>query len=545
LPPNLLTLALAAKGSVVFAALTQAAAFPSTINTTSLYRLSGDSGRWTRVAANGLPPTEFISELVVSGNDLFALVGGAVYRSRDDGANWTASNNGLPGTYAGVTLFARGAMLFLATTTELYRSGDQGANWSLLSNAPRIIYSFAASGANLFAGTTNGIYRSTDNGANWQALNNGLPPGCSSRSFLVAANSTRVFAFGGAGGIYRSANQGESWSAANTGLTNLNVKTLATLNPETNDARLFAGTDTGGFVANPNENSPSWQTANNGFASGGACPGASNKILTQANALFAQLGVNLFRSTDAGANWQRITSGPQGVTTIGVNRAALFASIGIVVIGTQPNLLGRVFRSFNQGDAWAEVSNGLPDSAVISLASAGGEKMVAGTQSAGVFLSTDNGGAWRAANMGLPERLTVYSLASLGETLFAATPRGLFVSANGGQSWTRAELGLPTAAPAYSVYTAGSYVFATLDTRLATSACAFGGILIDGRCYGALFSAFSLEGKEAELFVSADQGATWAAVGAGLPDGRATAIGVNGRAVFAGTDGGGVYVRQF
>ncbi len=113
------------------------------------------------VQTNG-PYSGFIQSLAISGTNLFAGTYDGVFRSTDNGANWTAGvNTGLTNTY---------------------------------------VRSFAVSDTNLFAGTYGGVFRSTDNGANWTAVNTGLT-NTDVRSFAVS--DTNLFAGTYGGGVWR------------------------------------------------------------------------------------------------------------------------------------------------------------------------------------------------------------------------------------------------------------------------------------------------------------------------------------------------------
>jgi hypothetical protein len=172
-------------------------------------------------------------------------------------------------------------------------------------------------------------------------------------------------------------------------------------------------------------------------------------------------------------------------------------------------------------------------------------------------------------NQGLPQNSSVFALASLpgGSRLVAATQNGLFVFNSASQSWTRSETGFLPGTLVTALHVAGGYVFAV--TISSAMPCPSGGFLLPDatgqlRCFGGLIEgpprprepepavaaapeqvSLNPSGLSGEMFVSTDQGATWAALGAGLPRGATTTIGSSGRTVFAGTAGSGVFVRQF
>ena len=111
--------------------------------------------------------------------------------------------------------------IFAGSFTEgLFRSTDNGENWSPISNGLGSLQlgalAFADNGT-IFAGTFNGgVFRSMDNGDSWNEMNNGLT-NPHARSFVI--NSSGVIFTGTDGsGVYRSTDNGESWHQINEGL---------------------------------------------------------------------------------------------------------------------------------------------------------------------------------------------------------------------------------------------------------------------------------------------------------------------------------------
>ncbi len=571
---------LAARGTTVFVAFhnlqllgPQAAV--------EVYRSINNGASWTRIE-DGLPRFGGLVALAFTGANVFAAYQTQLFRSADNGANWQnitpISADGLVFT----DLLGKGNDLFAATQQGLLRSSDQGATWTTLRNAPPGISQLVTSGANLFAvapnGTQQSVYRSTDNGATWTRADAGLPPTgdfAPSGNFRLAANATHLFvnAFGR---IYVSANQGERWEPA-TPLTNLTVATLATLNAGTQDARLFAGTEVGVFTTGAPWQD--WRAANNGLPLsnqvGGSGIAAIGQLLTLDNLLFAQLTNGFFRTADSGRNWEAASTGlplrNSLIQAAGAHRTALFASV------TEYGALGvsgfsyTVYRSLDRGATWQEAKRGLPSVAVTCFTATGieGDVIVAGTAGSGVYLSADNGTTWRALNQGLPPNSSVFALGSLpgGSRLLAATQNGLFVFNSTSQSWTRSETGFLPGMLVTALHVAGGYVFAvTISNEMP---CPSGGFLLPDatgrlRCFGGIIEGpprprepeptvdaapeqvgLNPGGLSGDVYVSTDQGTTWAALGAGLPRGTTTTIGSSGRTAFAGTAGGGVFVRQF
>ena len=133
------------------------------------------------------------------------------------------------------------------TYSGIYRSSNNGANWTAADSglSGPGLYSLAAKGTSLFAGTSwsAGVFTSTDNGASWTEANTGLP-WFDIRSLLV--NGRNLFAGTDLGGVFLSTDNGNSWTDVNLGLTDLEVFSLAA-----DDANLFAGTRNSGVWKRP------------------------------------------------------------------------------------------------------------------------------------------------------------------------------------------------------------------------------------------------------------------------------------------------------
>jgi hypothetical protein len=170
----------------------------------------------------------------------------------------------------------------------------------------------------------------------------------------------------------------------------------------------------------------------------------------------------------------------------------------------------------------------------------------------GVFVSSNNGESWSAASSGLPEKTTLTTLAASGPNLYAGTfGKGVYVSTNNGQSWTAINSTLPQNAIVTALLANGSNLFAVTPTEY-DAPCPLGGVLIDGKCFGALMPvlpgvSFGLAGSLSggTVYFSPNQGKSWAPITSGLNDAPVTALGAKGVNVFAGTSGSGVFVRQF
>jgi hypothetical protein len=201
--------------------------------------------------------------------------GGGVFKSTNDGGNWTAINTGLTNTYVYALAIDPDtpATVYAGTDAGVFKSTNGGGNWTaILTNTDvKALAIDPNTPVTIYAGTYGGgVFKSTNGGGSWTAINTGL----TSTGVLALAidpnTPATVYAGTWGGGVFKSTNGGGNWTAINTGLTSTGVTALA-IDPM-NANILYAGTDgngvfkieqetcpTPGVVSNP---SPSNQATN-------------------------------------------------------------------------------------------------------------------------------------------------------------------------------------------------------------------------------------------------------------------------------------------
>ena len=151
--------------------------------------------------------------------------------------------------------------------------------------------------------------------------------------------------------------------------------------------------------------------------------------------MYASAGpLGLFKSSDMGAHWRPLASGPHLVEGIALdpsnprNILVVAAAYGVV-------------RSTDAGRTWAEASFGA-DSRKVSVVAISGTTAYAGTNGDGLFGSTDGGRSWRP--LGPPGPVHVQALAIspadpavVYAGVWGSKARGLYKSTDGGSSWQR------------------------------------------------------------------------------------------------------------
>jgi photosystem II stability/assembly factor-like uncharacterized protein len=443
--------------------------------------ISSDNGNTWKETGGNIPGYNVGQVAVLGQNVFYTSEGYGIYVSSDLGFTWSPVNNGL--TSLSVTsLISSGQDLLAGTSDGVFRSTDNGLNWSLISNTVlknKEIICIAQNNSTILVGTYNGLYCSTDNGQNWSTSSNGLTD---PRIESVALNGSTYLA-GSPSGVYMSADYGQNWAAI--GLPDSYVYTLCANGQDVfaaasymtsgifftpdygshwtflydkmpadhlyaigwSNTNLLAATDSGVFISP--DRGMTWLKRNNGLP---------NDYITCINAdgenFFA--GTNqdgLFVSHDEGLNWAHVTTPVpdyQKVMSVYVGGNGVFA-------GT---FAGGILFTADDGLTWSSLNTGLPVTVVTSFVSIG-SSLYAGTYT-GVYRSDNNGQSWSLE--GGSSNVVVYGLAVHGNDLFAATSKnGVLMSVDYGETWVAVNTGLPAGMHSLSIAVNGSWLFVGTD----------------------------------------------------------------------------------
>jgi photosystem II stability/assembly factor-like uncharacterized protein len=155
--------------------------------------ISPDGENFTQMTGlNGLIPVSFHSVgntwIMVTGvpGGFNNWVGGAIHYSEDEGQTWTQATaenfptfSSFSPNFNSTDLVDVNGTWFLTGNSRVYRSTDQGRNWTVINVGAGSRYTFYAFDGALFAVYDDniwwGIRKSTDNGNTWQDYYNGLP----------------------------------------------------------------------------------------------------------------------------------------------------------------------------------------------------------------------------------------------------------------------------------------------------------------------------------------------------------------------------------
>jgi uncharacterized protein (TIGR03437 family) len=341
---------------------------------------------------------------------------GGVWRSTDNGANWIPLTDGQPS-------LAVGSLAIDPTNPNVIYVGTGEGNRS----------------ADTYYGL--GVLKSTDGGATWAQFTG---PTSNREPFQPAfvnasmgqlvidpVSPNTLFActtFGSTGsasdgveqaplgqvGLWKSTDGGVNWRNANPDGTNGEFSAHDTLIDPANHQRVFAAMRSVGLYRSTAGGEPgTWEKLSGGLPEGNATNSTFRRIKlavgppispsTNSTIYAAYAGsdsnlLGIFRSTDGGTNWSRVTS-PQTAGQANYNLALTVdpADANIIYYGTSANSVnngGTVFRSTNGGQNWTDLSRGDGSDGL----HADTHDIVVSPANRNILFTSNDGGVWRTAN---------------------------------------------------------------------------------------------------------------------------------------------------
>jgi len=233
-----------------------------------------------------------VRDIAVNGSDIYAATYQGVYKSTNNGSNWTKKNYGITNDTISTFLFVDDKV-FAATRGGVFMSTNNGTTWvSKNSGMNGLILSMTSIGSNIFAVKwSDGVYLSTDYGDNWIKKSEGLTslyPGD-----IMAKGNTLFLCTGD--GMFISTDFGDTWIEKNNGLTIKDVRSITV-----NEDKIFIGLQSGGVYMS-SDNGELWIPKSNGLA-GPQLYGYA--LSSYKNIIFlGTLSRGLFISYDFGENW--------------------------------------------------------------------------------------------------------------------------------------------------------------------------------------------------------------------------------------------------
>ena len=410
--------------------------------------------------------------------NLFAGISGGIYKSTNDGENWTLCSASIGNPYIYSIAASPNGTIFAGTLyDDIYRSTDEGNTWTKVGFNFFVIDAIAIkSDGTIFAaeeesdGSGNGsVYRSTDNGDTWTEVNSGLPNAAvwqiriDNNGYVFAAN---IY------GVYRSTNNGASWTQLTNGLPIIVSSDIA-INPLNN------------YI----------------YASG-----------------YVTAGYAVFRSTDGGDSFTQLTF-PITVDahTLGVSPA------GHLFIGgtqTYPYYHVGVYRSTDDGETFTETDT----SVSITNFAFNSSGQISGGSYLGVHHSSDDGNNWELKVSGMNGIEINVMAADNVNNIFAGTRNGPYRSTDSGNTWEQPGNSNRLRSVRQMAATSNGYIFLITDNNKvyrSTDGGSSWSELSISVLFGILFAApndyIYLGSAYDGIYRSTDYGETWTEQNTGLP----------------------------
>ncbi|MCE2400046.1 sigma-70 family RNA polymerase sigma factor [Candidatus Poribacteria bacterium] len=350
--------------------------------------------------------------------------GAGIFRSTDNGNNWTPVNTGLnnEGRFMDVTAFAeKGNKIYAGRWEALYFSTDIGNTWQPVSaiQGPGWISGIVIHDDHIYVSTEGrGVWQSND-GDSWAQINDGL--GITVHDMLLhndLLTVMEVFRLSRHGtmlvattrkGLFRRTGNEDSWTLTNPVV----VKHSGRVESENNSQ------DKPGLNPSPEQHSSSDLRVES-FAS-------MKHLLFVSGNIGKKSGI--FRSNDAGDSWMLIT--PEKVKAEGDDVQTIAVQGGRLYAGTYDGL---VYLSEDMGDSWISINDGVMHGGVLSLLPINDNTVFIGTSKNGVFRTTDAGNSWEECNTGIINT-SVTKLEVIGDKLYTVVGKKIVYSADGGDTW--------------------------------------------------------------------------------------------------------------
>jgi len=255
------------------------------------------------------------------------------------------------------------------------------------------------------------------------------------------------------GSLYRSDDKGNAWQRADHGLPERGVQKVVASPDFAEDGTLFAATmatDEGLGIWKSVDGGSSWRISSRGLTDLAVMDVAISPSYTTDQTLFATTRrTGLFRSTDGGDTWERLTDRyelPEGYPrpVVGVFISPTFdrdQAVFVIHEGLQ--------RSTDGGETWARSAIDLSDLALSPVFASDGTAL-GWSDDGGVLRTTDGGETWQPANTGLivtefgSGRVLVSPDFAVSQTVYLIWTPGMpdepgqfFRSTDGATSWER------------------------------------------------------------------------------------------------------------
>jgi ligand-binding sensor domain-containing protein len=282
-------------------------------------------------------------------------------RSSNSGQTWNAI--GVPvAELSGLALSPTGDVFATVVSSGAFRYDPRTDHWIQIGLFyPATSMSISPSGA-IYVGRYPASVHSLDGGTTWQwdwFTNYSVLSFGFGRNELILAGTNGE-------GVYRSSDHGATWRQANNGLRGMQVRSMA-IAPS---GDILAGTDYGVHLST--NNGDSWETISSLYTD------ITSVLLFPDGAVAAGTVSNgIYRSNPQRTTWVPINN---GLTDLRIKKVILSQIGEMIALASS-----KVFVSSNKGNAWVEVSEGLPSIPFSAIVEDRSGNLILGTQGAGCY----------------------------------------------------------------------------------------------------------------------------------------------------------------
>jgi photosystem II stability/assembly factor-like uncharacterized protein len=302
-----------------------------------IYRSDDDGINWTRITESNT--FTYVRTLLSTGNYLLAgTQAKGLYRSSDDGSTWQLSQNGLTSNPFVWSAQKDGNKIWLGIEGGVIFSTDDGSSWTMPANTnfnadyQQFAYDIAITGNTIIAITNDTTLRSTDGGGSWKpVIGNGMPK--TSFHYSVSYHNG-IFYFSSLDGVVTSSDNGLHWSYHTDGLRAAVIMALGTF-----QGKIFAATANRIHVSS--DQGATWSDPKN---SGELNNNEISGVITSQNNFYAY-GDGFYKWN--GSSWNTISSISTDLVVEG-DAGRLFASRGQEI----PSPTGGLEYSDDGGVSW-------------------------------------------------------------------------------------------------------------------------------------------------------------------------------------------------
>lgn len=358
-----------------------------------IYRSDG-SGRWARLSKIASSDSLVLDNILFDeSNPKRVFVGawkldrpeGGIYVSEDGGHTWQPVPGMQGQSVRALAQASSDPKIWVAGTLKgVYRSQDGGRNWTLISPPGSVeiheVESIAIDPVNpqiIYAGTWHLPWKTVDGGQHWQNIKQGLIVDSDVFSIIIDPHAPNVIYASACSGIYKSNDAGEQFHKVQ-GIPSAARRTRVLMQDPTNSNIVYAGTTEGLYrtvdagakwtLMTPND-----IIINDVYVD----PKNPQHILMatdRSGVLKSEDGAATFHSDNHGFSERQVSAlvtDPQNPSTV---------YVGVL----NDKRFGGVFVSKDAGQSWTQISAGLNDNDVFSLAMSPAGNLLAGTNR-GVF----------------------------------------------------------------------------------------------------------------------------------------------------------------